>query len=281
MNIGIIGLGLMGASFGRTVKGRTDSRVFGLDLDGAVLLKASLCGAIDEELTEENAKGLDLLVVSVFPRDFLSAVSPFLPHMKKGATVLDFCGNKRGVCQAMRSLSAQYPDLYFIGGHPMAGREYSGIDHSTKTLFDRTSMLLIPIQSDIYENERLKAFFLSLGFGEVIFTDEDTHDKTIAFTSQLCHIVSNAYIKSETAKAHHGFSAGSYRDLTRVARLNPTMWSQLMIDNADLLEGELSTLIESLSAYRDALKKRDEQTLTRLLDEGNQLKLMIDARKQK
>ncbi len=281
MRIGIIGLGLMGASFGRTLKGRSDATVLGLDIDPSVLLKATLIGCIDKELTVADAASLDLLVVSVFPRDFLSVVSPYLPHMKKGATVLDFCGNKRSVCQAMRTLADQYPDLYFIGGHPMAGREYSGIDHSTKTLFDRASMLLVPIQSDIYENERLKDLFLSLGFGEVIFTNAEQHDRTIAFTSQLCHIVSNAYIKSETAKAHHGFSAGSYRDLTRVARLNPTMWSQLMIDNADLLTGELSTLIESLSAYRDALQKRDEDTLCRLLDEGNQLKLMIDARKQK
>ncbi len=281
MNIGIIGLGLMGASFGRAVKGHTDSTVLGLDLDPSVVLKATLIGCIDKELSEENASELDLLVVSVFPRDFLSAVAPFLPQMKKGATVLDFCGNKRGVCEAMRTLAKAYPDLYFVGGHPMAGREFCGIDHSTKTLFDRTSMLLIPIQSDIYENERLKNLFLSLGFGEVIFTDEMTHDRTIAFTSQLCHIVSNAYIKSDTAKTHHGFSAGSYRDLTRVARLNPAMWSQLMIDNADLLLCELSTLIESLGAYRDALKNRDESALYRLLDEGNRLKLLIDARKTK
>lgn len=281
MNIGIIGLGLMGASFGRTLKGRADATVLGLDRDPSVMLKATLIGCIDKELTVEEAGTLDFLVVSVYPRDFTSAVSPFLPYMKKGATVLDFCGNKRGVCQAMRTLGSQYPDLHFIGGHPMAGREYSGIDHSTKALFDRTSMLLIPVQSDIYENERLKELFLSLGFGEVIFTDENTHDKTVAFTSQLCHIVSNAYIKSETAKAHHGFSAGSYRDLTRVARLNPTMWSQLMIDNSDLLTSELSTLIESLTAYRDALQNKDENALYHLLDEGNQLKLMIDARKQK
>lgn len=281
MKIGIIGLGLMGASFGRMLKDRANATVWGLDLDPAVMLKATLIGCIDKELTEKAAKELDLLVVSVYPRDFLSAVSPFLPHMKKGATVLDFCGNKRGVCQAMRALGSQYPDLYFIGGHPMAGREYSGIDHSTKTLFDRASMLLVPVQSDIYENERLKELFLSLGFGEVLFTDDVTHDKTIAFTSQLCHIVSNAYIKSETAKTHHGFSAGSYRDLTRVARLNPGMWAELMIDNSDLLKDELSTLIESLTAYRDALERHDEGALYRLLDEGNQLKLMIDARKQK
>ncbi len=280
MKIGIIGLGLIGASFARTVKSRTADTVYGWDLDPAVLLKASLIGCIDGELTEENASELDLLILSVYPRSFKATLSPYLPHLKEGAVVMDFCGNKRSVCQSMRALAKDYPQLFFYGGHPMAGREFSGIDHSSKTLFDRASMLLVPVAADINISEQLKHYFLLLGFGEVVFTDEATHDRTIAFTSQLCHIVSNAYIKSETARAHHGFSAGSYRDLSRVARLNPQMWGELMQDNRALLCEELGTLIGNLQKYYDALQASDEAALTALLSEGNRLKLEIDARKK-
>ncbi len=281
MKIGIVGLGLMGASFGRTIKAKTDDQIFGFDLDESVMLKASLIGCIDGELTEEVAKEIDLLIISVYPRAFNSVANKYLPVMKEGATLMDFCGNKATVCKAMKKLSAQFDKINFIGGHPMAGREFSGIDHSVKTLFERASMLLVPVKVDIFTGEMIKKYFLSLGFGEVIFTDAETHDKTIAFTSQLCHIVSNAFIKSETAINHHGYSAGSYKDLTRVARLNATMWSQLMTDNRDKLSYELGTLIENLQKYQKALEEGDEKELFDLLEEGNKLKLEIDARRSK
>ncbi len=277
MNIGIIGLGLMGASFGRTVKNKTEDKVVGIDIDETVMLKASLIDCIDDELNEVTAKDIDILIVSVYTRDFSKVVSDYLPYLKEGATVIDFCGNKVSICREMKELSKIYPKINFIGGHPMAGREFSGIDRSIKTLFDKAPMLLIPVKCDIFTTEKIKKYFLSLGFGEVIFTDDETHDKTIAFTSQLCHVVSNAYIKSQTAKEHHGFSAGSYRDLTRVARLNAKMWSELMTDNSDKLVDELSVLIENLEKYKKALENKDEKELYNLLEEGNKLKLEIDS----
>ena len=276
MKVGIIGLGLMGASFGRTVKNKTNDSVFGVDKDSKVLLKASLINCVDGELNEDTIGEVDLLIVSVYSRSFLSAVSKYLPLMKEGATVIDFCGNKTEVCKKMKNLAKEYPHLNFFGGHPMAGREFSGIDHSTKTLFERASMLLVPINGDIFICEKIKKYFLELGFKEVIFTDYETHDRIIAFTSQLCHIVSNAYIKSETAKTHHGYSAGSYRDLTRVARLNADMWTELMFDNKKVLSEELKTLITNLKKYQKALDSNDEKMLHDLLEEGNSLKLEID-----
>ncbi len=281
MKIGIVGLGLIGASFGRAVKNKTKDTVFGCDIDQSVMLKASLINCIDGELTAQTAKDIDLLVISVYPKDFSNVLKIYLPHLKNGATVIDFCGNKRAICQSMKALSNEYTHINFIGGHPMAGREFSGIDHSTKTLFDKAPMLLVPVNIDIFTEEKIKKYFLELGFGEVIFTDKITHDKTIAFTSQLCHIVSNAYIKSETAKTHHGYSAGSYRDLTRVARLNSDMWSGLIMENADMVETELDTLINNLKEYQSALKNKDKEKLKTLLEEGNQLKLEIDSRRKK
>lgn len=281
MKIGIVGLGLMGASFGKTVRAKTSDTVLGADINEDTVLKATLVGAIDGILDTENAKDVDILIVSVYPRSFRKVAEKYLPFMKKGSAVIDFCGIKRDVCKEMKELSLSYPDINFIGGHPMAGREFSGIDHAVSTLFERSSMLMIPVATDIFAEEKLKAYFLSLGFGEVVFTTADEHDEIISFTSQLCHIVSNAFIKSPTAQKHHGFSAGSYRDLTRVARLSPEMWSQLMTDNKDKLAVELKTLIGNLQKYSDALEEGDENKLKDLLAEGNALKLAIDTRRNK
>ena len=162
-----------------------------------------------------------------------------------------------------------------------AGREYSGIDKSLTHLFDDASCIITNVNADIFTVDELKHFFLSLGFGEVVYSTADNHDEMIAFTSQLCHIVSNAFIKSPTAQKHFGYSAGSYKDLTRVARLNSTMWSELMNDNRDYLREELDFLIESLKAYSTALREGDEQKLKALLEEGNRLKIAIDKDKER
>ena len=281
MNIGIIGLGLMGGSFGRTLTKKTSHKVYGLDIDKNVLLKGEMVGAFHEVLTTKNAKELDLLIISVFEDAFALSVEQFLPYLKKGAIVCDFCGIKRRIVEKMREYAKDYPQITVIGGHPMAGREFSGIEHSTTTLFDKASMILCPVNADVYVLESFKQFFLDLGFLEVVFTSSENHDKMIAYTSQLCHIVSNAFIKNETAKSHFGYSAGSYKDLTRVARLNPKMWSSLMINNKDVLKGELIELIGNLNKYLQALELGDKDMLEKLLSEGNERKLAIDSRSKK
>jgi len=281
MNVGIIGLGLMGGSLGRTLVKKGEHTVYGFDVNPAVLEKADLLKAYHLPLTLSIAGELDMLVVATYPKYFASAVEPYLPVLKKGCYVTDFCGTKRLVIEAMRAMALAYPDLVFVGGHPMAGREFSGVEHATYTLFDRADMILVPVNADVYALDTLKRFYLSLGFARVVFTDWRNHDKMIAYTSQLCHIVSNAYVKNSAAELHDGYSAGSYRDLTRVARLNPTMWSQLMMENREELSQELTELIGHLTAYKEALDAGDEARLYALLDEGNRRKLSIDTRSNK
>ena len=278
MNIGVVGMGLMGGSFARMLTHRTQHTVYAYDIDPAVMQKAALLDAYHRVLTPDNASCLDLLVVALYPADFATAIAPYLPRLQNGATVVDFCGTKRRVVAAMRGLAAAYPHLAWVGGHPMAGREFSGIEHAQISLFDRASMILVPVLCDIAQLDALKKFFLSVGFGRVEITDAERHDSLIAYTSQLCHVVSNAYIKNEQALSHAGYSAGSYRDLTRVARLNPAMWTQLMMDNRDKLLAELDELLANLGRYREALVNDDADLLYRLLDEGNRRKLAIDTR---
>ena len=279
MNIAIIGLGLIGASFGKSLKKIGGHRVLGYDINGDVLLKAELVGAIDEPIDQDSLKDIDILIISVYPRSFKEVAEKYLPHMKDGAVLMDFCGIKRGIEEDMKALSAKYPSVNFIGAHPMAGREFSGIDRSLSTLFDRATCVVVPVKADIFVLEKVRDLFLSIGFSEAVFSTAYRHDEIIAFTSQLCHIVSNAFIKSPMASSHFGFSAGSYRDLTRVARLNPSMWTELMMDNRDLLKNELDGLIARLLEYSKALGSGDEQKLYDLLKEGNDLKVSIDKGK--
>ncbi len=280
MKIGIIGLGLMGGSLGKTLKKLGGYEVYGYDISETTMLKADMLGAINGELNLETAKDIDMLIVSLYPSSFLSSIEKYLPLLKSGAIITDFCGIKRQTMSEMRELAKKYPHLIFIGGHPMAGREFSGIDRSVSTLFDKASMILTNVNADIFILEEVKKFYLSLGFGEVVITSPEYHDRAIAFTSQLCHIVSNAFIKNEIASEHFGYSAGSYKDLTRVARLNPEMWAELMTMNKDNLSCELDELICNLQKYSDALKQGDKAELKALLAEGNERKLMIDSRKK-
>lgn len=280
MKIGIIGLGLMGGSFARLLL-KNGHTVYAIDEKESVMKKAELMKAFTERLSVENASELDMLVAAVFPRSFKDAVTIYLPRLKAGAVVTDFCGTKKTVVAAMKDLKKDYPSLVFVGGHPMAGREFSGIEHSSVNLFEKASMILVPVNADVYALDALKKFYIGLGFGGVVFTTADNHDKMIAFTSQLCHIVSNAFVKNERASEHFGYSAGSYKDMTRVARLNPYMWSDLMTENKDELYFELDELINNLSKYRDALRSGDKDKLFMLLKEGNDRKLAIDFEKNK
>ncbi len=279
MKVGIVGLGLMGASFAKTLHAKNAAEVLGTDINNDVVKRAIVTSIIDEQLTFQNASQIDLLILAVNPRQFSSAVQPFLPYLKNGTIVTDFCGIKRSIIHQMRQLANEYPNLCFEGSHPMAGAEYSGIEHAVTTLFNKASMIIVPCTQDIAKLEFLKTFYLSVGFGEVVFCDAEHHDQMIAYTSQLCHVVSNAFIKNKCAEQHFGYSAGSYKDLTRVARMNSRMWTELMIDNKDKLSDELSQLIANLQKYQMALENGNEEELYNLLEEGNLRKLQIDAKK--
>ena len=276
MKIGIIGLGLIGGSLGRTIVKRTTDQVYAFDISKRAMLDGKLLCAFHHELDETNVSEMDILVFSLYPNALESALAKYCPLLKDGCLVMDCCGNKRRVVSQMKDLVKKYPQLDFISAHPMAGREFSGVSHSTATLFDRASMILVPVKADIKKIAFIKAYSLSLGFGQVVVTTAEKHDEIIAFTSQLAHLVSSSYIKSQTALQFMGFSAGSFRDMTRVARLSPEMWSQLTVDNADFLVGEIDSIINSLTEYKNALKSRDIDQMKKLLADGNERKLLSE-----
>ena len=279
MKIGIVGLGLIGGSLGRTIVARTDNTVYAFDLDSDAMKTGALLKAYHEVLSDENIGEMDLMIFALYPKALKIALKEYCPKLKDGCIVLDCCGNKRSVIGVMDELSKTYKNIEFIGAHPMAGREFSGIKHSTATLYDKASMILVPVNADIRTLSFIKQFSLEIGFGSVVITTANKHDEIIAYTSQLAHVVSSSYIKSPTAQQYLGFSAGSFRDMTRVARLSPEMWSQLMMENSDNLVREIAIMIEKLQEYSSALQKGDMEELKALLADGTEKKLSAERAK--
>ena len=272
MIVGIVGLGLIGGSMAKSIKNRTAHTVYGADLNAETMTMARMCGAIDAPLTAENLPECDLVLVAIRPGAAVEWVRQNAARISKSAILVDLCGVKRTVVEAITPFAAEHGFAY-IGGHPMAGRERGGFTAATDDLYAGASMILTPdARTDMQLLETLKAFFLDIGFAALTFSTPAEHDRIIAFTSQLAHITSSAYVKSPEAQKRRGFSAGSFQDMTRVARLDEDMWTELFLDDADYLTSELEVLVGHLTEYLDALKARDAQRLRALLKEGRELK---------
>lgn len=272
MNIGIIGLGLIGGSMAKSIKHRTSHTVWGSDLDQETMMMAHMCGAIDAPLTDDNLPQCDLILLGIRPAAAINWVTQNAPKLSASTILVDLCGVKRVVVDAITPIAEQYGFAY-IGGHPMAGKERGGFTSASDSLYVGASMILTPDKrTDMQLLETLKHFFLDIGFATLTFSDPEEHDRIIAFTSQLAHITSSAYIKSPEAQRRRGFSAGSFKDMTRVARLDEEMWTELFLADADYLTKELDILIGHLTEYSTALKNGDAETLRALLKDGREKK---------
>ncbi|MBP3452429.1 MAG: prephenate dehydrogenase [Clostridia bacterium] len=276
MNIGIVGLGLIGGSLAKTIKLNTEHRVIGCDVDLQTILQAQLMDALDEEMDKDNLPTCDMVLVALYPGAIVEWITAHARQFKPGALVIDCGGVKQEICRQLVPL-AKESGWHFIGGHPMAGREFSGFKYAKDDLFDHASMILTPMGDEQPELlQRARDFFMDLGFRRVQFTTPKIHDEMIAYTSQLAHIVSSAYVKTPLAGRHKGFSAGSFADMTRVARLNEHMWTELFFDNREALLPEVEGLVERLTEYRDALRDNDRQRMMQLLRDGREIKESLE-----
>lgn len=276
MRVGILGLGLIGGSLARAyaLEGHT---VLACEADESILSFAMLAGAVHGRLDESTIPDCHLILLAIYPGGSAAWLEENAHLVSRNALVLDCCGVKREICQRCFPLAEKY-GFTFVGGHPMAGSHFSGFKYSRANLFRGQPMVLVPpVFDDIRLLDRTKEALKPCAFGVFSVTTAEAHDKMIAFTSQMPHIVSNAYIKSPAALNHKGFSAGSYKDLTRVAWLNPRMWAELFMENKDNVLLELDFYIRSLSAYRDAIENGDRDRLVSLLDEGRQRKEEVDG----
>lgn len=271
--VGIVGLGLIGGSMAKAVKKHTIATVLGHDLDAGAMALAKEAGAIDGPLTKDNLADCDLILIAIAPRALVQWVRDHADLIPDTAILVDLCGVKRYIRDNVAPIAREKGFLY-VGGHPMAGKEVSGFANTNMDLFRDASMILCPDETAVEESLTvLRGFFLALGFGEIVFSTPEEHDRIIAYTSQLAHAASSAYIKSPTSRQRMGFTAGSYKDMTRVARLDPEMWTQLFVANRDHMIDELQELVDNLTGYLEALKADDPAQLKKLLEEGRDLKI--------
>ena len=276
MKVGILGLGLIGGSLARAyaLEGHT---VYATQRNENMLSFAMLAGAVHGRLSEDTIPACDLILLAIYPEGSASWLEQNAHLISRDALVIDCCGTKVEICRRCFPLEEKY-GFTFVGGHPMAGSQFSGFKYSRADLFEGAPMVLVP---PVFDNmqllERVKAALKPCNFGSFSVTAAQEHDKMIAFTSQMPHILSNAFIKSPTALNHKGFSAGSYKDLTRVAWLNPQMWAELFLENRENVLFELNTYIQSLQAYQKAIQDEDMAQLVALLEEGKLRKEQVDG----
>jgi len=272
MKIAVIGLGLIGGSFCKAISARTPHECFGIDNNACTIQSALADGSILKKLSPDELSEMDLTIVCLHPTQTIEFILENKNNFKKGSIVIDSCGVKESIIKCV-SAELLESGVDFIGCHPMAGREFSGYDFSLESLFDNASFIITPSDTTPFGNiEKIKALVSEIGFKKTVISTATEHDKIIAFTSQLAHIVSNAYIKSPTLNEQNGFSAGSFLDLTRVARLNEDMWTELFLRNGEPLLFEIDTIVENLQKYRNAIAEDDFDGLKILLREGRILK---------
>ena len=277
MTVGVVGLGLIGGSFAKAYSENGEHRVWAYDINPDVMKDATEQQVVDGELNRDNISECDLVLVALYPEATVQYIEKMSPYIGSSTVVVDCCGVKGYVCERCFPLAEKYGFTY-VGGHPMAGRHFSGYDYSTRNMYNGASMVLVPRDTgDEALIERVKILLSPIRFGKFAVCDADYHDRQIAFTSQMAHVVSNAYVKSPTAKTHDGFSAGSYKDLTRVAWLNEVMWTELFMANKKHLIEELDYFIESLKQYKTAMETDDPDMLRELLAEGKRCKENIDG----
>ncbi len=278
--VGIVGLGLMGGSFARGLH-QGGREVFAWNRTHSTL-ELAMIDTVDGELDDETIPTCELIILAGYPKVSLDWIDEMEDLISPGAIVIDAVGVKRVICEKCFQIAARH-EWYFVGGHPMAGTQYSGFAHSRANMFHNAPMVMVPPEglddlTRVDLLDRVERLLAPCGFGQFTVTTAEHHDEVIAFTSQLAHVVSNAYVKSPSARVHKGFSAGSYRDLTRVARLNAPMWTELFLDDGDNLSREIGILIDNLQEYKDAIDDRDAQRLERLLADGDRRKREIEGR---
>ncbi|MGL6200928.1 MAG: prephenate dehydrogenase [Lachnospiraceae bacterium] len=276
MTIGIIGLGLIGGSMAKAVKFNTGNKVLGWDISDTVRYRAKLVGAVEEFLDEGDPGDCDIVIIALYPKQTLEYIQRHKQDFKQGSIVVDCCGIKTDICETVLPIAHEY-GFSFVGGHPMAGIERSGFAFSNPDMFKGATMILTPEKgADLTMMNDLSFFFKSLGFGRLQITTWQEHDQMIAYTSQLAHVVSSAYIKNDLSYKYKGFSAGSFQDMTRVAKLNEVMWTELFMENREYLAEEVRHLMERLGLYLEAIDKSDAEGMKQLLKEGKEKRLSIE-----
>ena len=260
----------------KAIRKYTDCTLLGYDTDGAVLSRALDEGVVSAALTPDRLAECELVIIALYPQATVEYVAANRERFRKGGLVMDCGGVKGVVCTPLEEV-VRDAGFWFVGGHPMAGIERSGYQSAFPELFQGASLILTPYPGTPRSClDGIWEFARQLGFSRLQPSTPAEHDHIIAYTSQLAHVVSCAYVGSPSAPNFEGFSAGSFKDMTRVAKLNEEMWTELFLENRDALVREIDTLVEELAAFAYTIRRGDRERLRDMLKHAREIKEAID-----
>jgi len=270
--VAVIGLGIMGGSIVKALKKSGKYYVIGYNRTTDISQRALADKAVDEIWDGASPLDADITVLAVNPNVTYDLFKTLPALLKKGSILTDICGVKAELVKKGEAVGREY-GVHFIGGHPMAGRERSGYDYSTEDLFfNRSYIFTETVNTNKEALNILSQMALDIGCSDVTITSPEYHDKMIAYTSQIPHILAGAYMNSPTSATHKGYSAGSYHDVSRVASVDENLWSQLFLQNKDNLLYEIDILIRNLQDYKEAVTRNDSSRLSGIIKTGRILK---------
>ncbi|MCH5185255.1 MAG: prephenate dehydrogenase [Oscillospiraceae bacterium] len=261
MNIFIVGLGLIGGSLAKSLKGFKNAEIYGINRTRRYLDSAEKEGVIKKGYTVDEAEAIkeaDIIILCLYPSLNVEFIKKTGEYLKQGAVITDVSGVKTYIEEEMAKILP--PGVDFVGGHPMAGREVTSYENSSADLFENTSYLVVPSKTSKEENVRLiEEMARYAGASRVVRTNAENHDEIIAYTSQLMHVVAAAICNIPTAEKAEGYAGGSIRDATRVANINETLWSELFLENAPALINAIDNMQAALGDFRSAIEKGDRK----------------------
>lgn len=275
MKIAVVGLGIIGGSMAMAIKKYTSHYVIGINRTKSTLEKALKCGAIDEIGDENSISRADLIILGLYPALAVDFIKRNCDKIKKGAIVTDTSGIKSAICPELERLAAEN-GFAFVGSHPMAGKETNGFSSADPDLFKGASFIIVPGQAPYSAVYTLIKLAIKIGFNGIRLTTPEEHDRMIAYTSQLPHVLACAYVLSPQCPNHKGFSAGSYRDVSRVAKINAELWSELFIENREPLTKEIDILIDNLKLIKSKIENENTDELINTLDKSRKIKEQLD-----
>lgn len=269
----IVGLGLIGGSIARRLRGFRNTEIIGVDIDKRTLSMALSDGVIDEGATDgDKLKTADYIILCLYPQTNLDFMKKYAQCLKDGAVITDVSGVKEYVIENMKKILPDHVD--FVGGHPMAGREVGGYQSSTDTLFEGSSYLLTPNKENKPDSVALvREMAEYIGCRHVVTTTPEEHDAVIAYTSQLMHVMAVALCENPMIERSTYFSAGSLRDCTRVAVINEKMWSELFLENKTELAARIAEMQESLEKIRNFVLDGNRDGLECVMKSATERKL--------
>ncbi|MCL2085966.1 MAG: prephenate dehydrogenase/arogenate dehydrogenase family protein [Oscillospiraceae bacterium] len=269
----VVGMGLIGGSVCKGLKKYTDYKVGGYDSNGSIVKSAFETGVIDIPVkNKKEFHDYNVVIIAINPLHMSDFLESCVENFSQNAIIADVCGVKGELPARLTALCAEH-GLRYVSTHPMAGRERPGFENSFADLFLNANFIVTPIAgSDLNAIETIEGIAREIGFNNFSRVSPEEHDSIIAYTSQLAHVISSAYVKSPTIARDKGFTGGSFQDMSRIATMNEDMWTALFLLNREKLVEETDILIENLLKYKIAIAQGDEEELKRLIRESRLLK---------